>query len=367
MNQQQRSEVTIVRQTAARFARDVLVPARHALLHHPDEALPAGLLDGLLGLGLHELGLEEEGERALLGAGLEELSRVAAAPASLVLAHVIARECLRQTGALERAPAAEGAGALLALPLYAEPGLGDEGPSLRQDGAAIVLDGIAELVVGAPLAGAAVLVARDAGDRERPALVLAPLDAPGVSVGPALLTLGMRGAPTADVRFSKARLPATARLAGATESGVVARDAARRARGPALAIAAGVVEASLRTATEYARERYQGGKQIVDHQEVRALLAGMVEDLALCAEAAELLCGDALAESRALALFARAKRRAAHATCDGVQLLGGNGYMEDYDQERCLRDAKQAQALLGRTDLAAQAATEAWLAEGAGS
>jgi alkylation response protein AidB-like acyl-CoA dehydrogenase len=30
-----------------------------------------------------------------------------------------------------------------------------------------------------------------------------------------------------------------------------------------------------------------------------------------------------------------------------VQLLGGNGYMKDYPQEKRMRDAKQVQSLLG--------------------
>lgn len=32
---------------------------------------------------------------------------------------------------------------------------------------------------------------------------------------------------------------------------------------------------------------------------------------------------------------------------DGVQILGGNGYMKDYGQEKRFRDARQVQALLG--------------------
>ena len=34
-------------------------------------------------------------------------------------------------------------------------------------------------------------------------------------------------------------------------------------------------------------------------------------------------------------------------TADGVQLFGGNGYTKDYPQEKRMRDAKQAQSLLG--------------------
>ena len=32
---------------------------------------------------------------------------------------------------------------------------------------------------------------------------------------------------------------------------------------------------------------------------------------------------------------------------DGIQVLGGNGYMKDYGQEKRYRDARQVQALLG--------------------
>lgn len=36
---------------------------------------------------------------------------------------------------------------------------------------------------------------------------------------------------------------------------------------------------------------------------------------------------------------------------DGVQVLGGNGYMKDYGQEKRYRDARQVQALLGSVPL----------------
>jgi len=34
-------------------------------------------------------------------------------------------------------------------------------------------------------------------------------------------------------------------------------------------------------------------------------------------------------------------------TTDGIQVLGGNGYMKDYGQEKRFRDAKHIQAFLG--------------------
>jgi len=39
--------------------------------------------------------------------------------------------------------------------------------------------------------------------------------------------------------------------------------------------------------------------------------------------------------------------QASRATTDGVQVLGGYGYMQDYRQEKRMRDAKQIEAIFG--------------------
>jgi len=53
--------------------------------------------------------------------------------------------------------------------------------------------------------------------------------------------------------------------------------------------------------------------------------------------------------SRAAAL--QVQEMATVATTDGIQLLGGYGYMKDYGQEKRFRDAKQIQSLMGITPL----------------
>ena len=50
-------------------------------------------------------------------------------------------------------------------------------------------------------------------------------------------------------------------------------------------------------------------------------------------------------ESRTAALVVQ--DMACSITTDGIQVLGGYGYMKDYGQEKRFRDAKQAQALMG--------------------
>ncbi|MBI3201556.1 MAG: acyl-CoA/acyl-ACP dehydrogenase [Myxococcales bacterium] len=340
------SEIDLLRESVRRFAREVVGPTREALNHFPERPLPAGIVSGLGELGL----FDAEIEPGLVSAALEELAKVAAAPAALVLTHAVARALVREAGG-GRSAALGGLNGhgIFACPIYSELDLTDGAPSLRRIGAEIELEGTAQLVVGAPLAKVLVLPVRDAAGW---ALVGLETSEPGVVLGEPLLTLGMRGCPTADVSFQQRRFPADRVLATSPE---VVRRVARRFRGAAVAISAGILASSVQAATEYAQERYQGGGAIIEHQEVRAILGRMLEDLAVCQDSRELLERDTVPEWRALAAFLRAKERAAHATSDGVQLLGGNGYMEDYGQERAMRDAKQAQFLFGRTDVARQA------------
>ena len=54
-------------------------------------------------------------------------------------------------------------------------------------------------------------------------------------------------------------------------------------------------------------------------------------------------------KSRAAALHIQ--KAACEATTDGVQVMGGVGYMKDYGQEKRMRDARQLQSLLGLAPL----------------
>ncbi len=331
-----------------RFAERHVVPHLDELNHYPDRPLPRGLVDGLEELGL--LGVDSGPAVELLVTALRTLSGTAAAPATLVFAHALARHLLAETG--------RQAAGLCAYPIYAEPG--DTGLRYREDRDALVVDGTCQLVAGAPLARTFVLPATGEGGTM---LLCVDRETRGMQIGPPLLTLGMRGCPTADVTLPRIRVELD-RVA--KEADALLLGAHAHFRAPAAAIAAGTLSRSRRTATEYASGRYQGGRNIIDYQEVRRLLAGMLSDEELCLSAVERLLGDT-PEPAATEIFLRAKERAARATCDGVQLLGGYGYMEEYGQERCMRDAKQAQCLLGRVEVLRQDAMERWVAAGAGA
>lgn len=108
------------------------------------------------------------------------------------------------------------------------------------------------------------------------------------------------------------------------------------------AIANGIVRKAFEKAYAYAKQRYQAGKLIIEHQAMRLMLARMLcameENRAVIRRA----CGS---EELGPAIIAwrRAGANACQAAMDGVQIHGGYGYMRDYGMERLMRDAKYCQ------------------------
>lgn len=123
---------------------------------------------------------------------------------------------------------------------------------------------------------------------------------------------------------------------------------------PIMAMQCGLMQGSLETAQRYAQERHQGGGPLLGWGEVRRLLAVQIERLSIAQAALSAglraLAGpsDSLRQAIQLrALLLQTGQLATALSTDGVQLLGGNGYMQDYGQEARMRDAWQLQGLLG--------------------
>lgn len=286
---------------------------------------------------------------------IQTLSEERPALGASLLTHAFAQRlvlsCEESEGARRIAADAAGRVPRLGHPAYAEPGPID-GLALEDGhGKAPALRGHAALVVNAPHADAIVLHAGG----EEDSLVLVSGDAPGLHPSRTVKTHGMAGCPAADLAFEGVPVMRLAR--GQDASAAVERT--RSAFRPAvLAILAGVITRSLRAAHAYTHERHQGGRPIVQYPQVRAMLADMAADRALCAAGMEAMLVGALDAAAAEGVVLRAKEAAVRATSDGVQLLGGYGYMEDYGQAESMRDARQTACLLGRPDLARQ-----WLAD----
>jgi alkylation response protein AidB-like acyl-CoA dehydrogenase len=248
--------------------------------------------------------------------------------------------------------AANYAGLLIAFPSFNNPGETENAARVEKRAEKYVLSGDIEYVVLGGIADSALLPAKVKGE-EGYSLFLVNLKGDGIEVSEPVLSLGLHACPAVDMSLSGVE----GKLVGNEgEGGGYFEAAVDRLSVAAAAMAAGVMKGSFVEALDYTRERVQGGREIVNWSEVRMLLSGMavkgkVADMLVDQASRSVDCGEPgwQLDSRAAALHVQ--EMAADATTDGIQLLGGNGYMKDYGQEKRFRDAKQIQALMGLTPM----------------
>jgi alkylation response protein AidB-like acyl-CoA dehydrogenase len=171
--------------------------------------------------------------------------------------------------------------------------------------------------------------------------------------------LGIRASHTAEVILDDCRVPGRCLLGGKDrldERLARARDGKRARVQPALAVfeasrpavgaqAVGIARAAYEYALDYAKERTQFGRPIIENQAIAFKLA----DMKMHTDAARLLVwragwmansgkGFAAGEGSMSKLYAG--ENAVWVTDQAIQILGGYGYMRDYPVERWHRDAK---------------------------
>jgi len=363
MGSANRSELEMLRETAASFAANELLRDREETDRFPfapfwRDKVEKGWRMGLFTLTLpEELGGGGQGVEAL-AVVLDALGQVDAGMGGIVLANALAQEICLQAGAggifagsIEDESALE---TLTACPAFDDPRF--LRPSLRADkrGGRWELRGRSEYVTLAGLAARMVLPALT-GEPAGLSYFACPRGET-VDVSEPVISLGLRACPSCDLEIKGAE----ALLLGEEGGGEAYFGAAYQRMLPAAAaLSAGVLKGSLREALEYARQRRQGGREIVGWSEVRMILA----DMAVSAQEAELLVREACRAVdegepgwtlTARAASIRVLDLACEAAADGIQLLGGNGYMADYHQEKRFRDAVQVQSFLGMQDMKRQ-------------
>jgi alkylation response protein AidB-like acyl-CoA dehydrogenase len=215
-----------------------------------------------------------------------------------------------------------------------------------------VLDGAKALVPRAADAELFVIGAR-LGDRG-PALFIVESGTEGVSVTPEP-GIGVRAAATGRLQLSGVRLPATALLgggAGGSETaGAAYRDCVSLARLAWCALAVGTGQAVLDYVTDYVSERRAFGDPISNRQAVAFAVANIaieLDGLRLATYRAAARADRGVTFHREVALARQLC--AGHAMTigsDGIQLLGGHGYVKEHPVERWYRDLRATGMLEG--------------------
>lgn len=156
--------------------------------------------------------------------------------------------------------------------------------------------------------------------------------------------LGLRSARTFKVILEGVQIPSAAALGGSQVDTKKVETGLLRGKLLNAGVALGLARASLEYASDYAKERTAFGKPIGAFQGISFKIADRATEL----EAARLMVWKA---ARAVDLGSTTALRAVFGACsqaiatavatadDGVQILGGHGYMRDHPQEMWYRDA----------------------------
>ncbi|WP_394823486.1 acyl-CoA dehydrogenase family protein [Pendulispora albinea] len=353
-------EQILIRDTMRRFADEVLRPAAYTA----DEAAkaPKEILEQSQGLGLAQLAIPEalggmaEVRSHVAGALIaEQLARGDMGLALAILAPLGVVNAIVDWGTAEQqerylAPFLQDTFVPTALALVEPRPLFDpmrpQTGAVRTDGG-WTLHGEKSLV---PLAESAAFFAIVADVRGKgPQVFLVDRDTPGLTIAPEP-AMGLRAAGLGRLTLKGASLPANALLGGDGSSfdlGTLV-DRARIAWG---AMAVGTSQAILDYVIPYCNDRQAFGEPVSNRQSVAFLIA----DIAIETEGMRLLVHRAASLAEQGGSVAR-EASLARTQCaikgmkigsDGVQLLGGHGFIKEHPVERWYRDLRAIGILEG--------------------
>ena len=182
----------------------------------------------------------------------------------------------------------------------------------------------------------------------------------GFSVGRKLDKLGMRGSHTGELVFRDCEVPAENVLGGVDQGVRVLMSGLDYERAVLAAGPLGIMQSCMDVVTPYIHERRQFGQPIGEFQLIQAKLADMLTTLSACrayvyavGRNLDRLGSDHVRSVRkdcaGAILFAA--ERATWMAGEAIQILGGNGYINDFSTGRLWRDAKLYEIGAGTSEI----------------
>ncbi|MNZ39632.1 Acyl-CoA dehydrogenase [compost metagenome] len=242
-----------------------------------------------------------------------------------------------------------------------EPGAGSDVVSMRltavRENDHYVLNGNKMWITNGPDADTFVIYAKTdpaAGAKGISAFIV-EAGTPGFTTAQKLDKLGMRGSSTCELVFDNCPVPAE-NLLGALHGGArVLMSGLDYERVVLAAGPLGIMQACMDVVLPYVRERKQFGQAIGDFQLVQGKLADMYTRLAssraLVYSVASACDKGHTSRKDCAAAILFAAENATQMALDAIQLLGGNGYINEYPTGRLLRDAKLYEIGAGTSEI----------------
>jgi isovaleryl-CoA dehydrogenase len=373
LNHQLGDDIDALRDAVQHFVKQELTPI--AAQVERDNEFPATMWKKLGDLGLHGMTASEEYGGTNMGylahmVAMEEISRGSSAVALSYGAH--SNLCVNQihrNGSeaqkrkyLPKLISGDHVGALA----MSEPNAGSDVVSmkLRADnkGDRYVLNGSKMWITNGGDADTLVVYAKtdlDKGAKGMTAFIIEK-GFKGFSKGNKLDKLGMRGSNTYPLFFEDCEVPAENVLGGVGNGAKVLMSGLDYERAVLSGGPLGIMAAVMDNVIPYIHERKQFGQAIGEFQ----LLQGKVADMYTMTQAVKSLAYtvaknlDALGDQHArhvrkdcAALILMAAEKATWMAGEGIQIFGGNGYINDYPLGRLWRDAKLYEIGAGTSEI----------------
>ncbi|MGB1108328.1 MAG: isovaleryl-CoA dehydrogenase [Parvibaculales bacterium] len=361
-------EVDMMRASVRGFVDDHILPRADEI--DRTDSFPRDLWEPLGALGLHGLTVSEDYGGVAMGytaqaIAVEEISRASASVGLSFGAH--GNLCINQIFRwgneaqkqkyLPKLVSGEHLGALA----MSETGAGSDVVSMRlkaeKKGDTYVLNGGKFWITNGPSADVLVVYAKtepEAKSRGITAFIIEK-DFKGFSCAQKLDKLGHRGSETGELVFDDCEVPEE-NVMGPLNQGVeVLMSGLDYERAVLAAWPVGIMQACLDTVLPYIHQREQFGQSIGTFQLVQGKLADMYTRLSASRAyvyAVNQACdrGETTRKDAAAAILFAAEN-ATQCALDAIQLMGGNGYVNDNPVGRYLRDAKLAEIGAGTSEI----------------